>query len=297
MNLKKQIKILLLSLVFGLIFVVMPVFAQEKTPQQKNCDKFYGAFQITLNGKPTDTIEGVPRICTAQAAIATVIELLLKFSAVVAVLFLMIGGFWYLTSAGNEEQSEKGRKTITSAAIGLVVILMAYAIVRITANLLISNSPGAGETPATTNSSPGTGTNNPNTPAQTTQDPNSMYSLVDPSVDIYDNKEHLASISGQVFNSGGQQGFSAWTTVSSSNKQAILQIKTACGGIDPPFLTMKTSRGGSERQDFGQVNFVKQSDGNWKAEFSTNESTSLASVLEFWICQGPQFKLVTIPGR
>ena len=59
-------------------------------------------------------------------------------SRVVAVLFIMLGGFWYLTSAGNEESAEKGQKTLTNAIIGLVVIILAATIVRIIANTVIA---------------------------------------------------------------------------------------------------------------------------------------------------------------
>ena len=40
------------------------------------------------------------------------------------------------TSAGNEEQSEKGKKILINSVIGLVVIILASAIVRIIAGLI-----------------------------------------------------------------------------------------------------------------------------------------------------------------
>jgi hypothetical protein len=61
--------------------------------------------------------------------IAEIIRLLLIISGAVAVLFVVVGGFWYLTSAGNEEQAEKGKNTVVNAIIGIVIIILAYVII------------------------------------------------------------------------------------------------------------------------------------------------------------------------
>jgi len=74
--------------------------------------------------------------CSASGLAIFVIDTLINFSGVVAILFLIVGGFFYLTSAGNEEQSEKGKKILINAVIGLVVIIMAAAIVRILASVV-----------------------------------------------------------------------------------------------------------------------------------------------------------------
>lgn len=42
---------------------------------------------------------------------------------------LLIGGFQYITSSGNEEQAERGKKTIMWAVIGIIVIAIAAAAV------------------------------------------------------------------------------------------------------------------------------------------------------------------------
>lgn len=68
--------------------------------------------------------------------IIKIIKFLLTISGVVAVVAIMIGGFWYMTAAGNEEQAEKGKNTLTNFFLGLVVILMSYALVTILNNLL-----------------------------------------------------------------------------------------------------------------------------------------------------------------
>lgn len=67
-----------------------------------------------------------------------VIQLLLFVSGSLAVLFLIIGGYFYITSGGNEEQAARGRKTITNAIIGLIIIILSYTIV----NVIISTLGG-----------------------------------------------------------------------------------------------------------------------------------------------------------
>lgn len=59
----------------------------------------------------------------------------------VAVIFLVYGGILYLTSAGNTNQVEKAKGTITWSLIGLVVIIIAYAVVRYFSATVILNSP------------------------------------------------------------------------------------------------------------------------------------------------------------
>lgn len=59
----------------------------------------------------------------------------------IAVLFLIIGGFRYVTAHGNEEQAEAAKKTITSAIIGLVVVVLSFAIVTIIVNVLVTGVP------------------------------------------------------------------------------------------------------------------------------------------------------------
>jgi hypothetical protein len=76
--------------------------------------------------------------------IRTVINWLLGIAFGVAVLFLIIGGFWYITSAGNEETAEKGKGTAVNAIIGIVIIILAYVIVNVIANLVGGAGGGGG---------------------------------------------------------------------------------------------------------------------------------------------------------
>lgn len=80
--------------------------------------------------------DGLSCTSTLTEGLVKLIKLLLTLSGMISVLFLIVGGFWYMTSAGNEEQAEKGKNTITNFFLGLVIIIMAYSLVTIVNNLL-----------------------------------------------------------------------------------------------------------------------------------------------------------------
>lgn len=47
----------------------------------------------------------------------------------VAVIFVVVGGVQYMTSAGDTQKTEKAKKTIIYALIGMAVCVLAFAIV------------------------------------------------------------------------------------------------------------------------------------------------------------------------
>lgn len=67
-------------------------------------------------------------------ATTTIRNLLNFFSAVIgviAVVMLIIGGFRYITSSGNEQNTKSARDTIVYALIGLVIVAFAQIIVKL----------------------------------------------------------------------------------------------------------------------------------------------------------------------
>lgn len=58
----------------------------------------------------------------------TVLLFLLTIAFIVALIFLVIGGFRYIVSQGNEEAIESAKHTITNAIIGVVVIALAWVV-------------------------------------------------------------------------------------------------------------------------------------------------------------------------
>lgn len=67
--------------------------------------------------------------------IKRILNILLTLGGVVAVLFIVLGGYEYITSRGSEERAKSGRRTMTYAIIGLVAILLAFMLVTVLTNL------------------------------------------------------------------------------------------------------------------------------------------------------------------
>ena len=66
---------------------------------------------------------------TVPQAITAITNVLLFLLGAVAVIMLVIGGFKYVVSNGNAEQIKSAKNTIMYAIIGLVVAIVAYAVV------------------------------------------------------------------------------------------------------------------------------------------------------------------------
>ena len=60
--------------------------------------------------------------------ISQIIRVALGFLGVVAVVIILLGGFKWMASGGNDEKLKKAKQLIFSGIIGLVIVLSAYAI-------------------------------------------------------------------------------------------------------------------------------------------------------------------------
>lgn len=64
-----------------------------------------------------------------RSGLLRVLEIILSFMALIAVIIIVIAGIRLVISQGEEQEKDKAKKTIFYAIIGLVVILLAQAIV------------------------------------------------------------------------------------------------------------------------------------------------------------------------
>ena len=60
--------------------------------------------------------------------ITNILYAIIGVSGLVAVIFVLIGGYNYMTSTGDAAKLEKAKKTILYACIGLAVCALAFAI-------------------------------------------------------------------------------------------------------------------------------------------------------------------------
>jgi hypothetical protein len=71
---------------------------------------------------------------TLKSSISPLFSTMITIAAVLCVLFIVFGGYYYMTSAGNPEKLERAKKTLRNAFIGFVVVLGAGALVAIMQN-------------------------------------------------------------------------------------------------------------------------------------------------------------------
>ena len=83
-----------------------------------------GQYQV---GLPTD----IARIVNTSMnqILHNGITLILSLSALLAFIFLVVGGIRWIMSQGDKKQLETAQKTITYAVVGLIVILLSFFII------------------------------------------------------------------------------------------------------------------------------------------------------------------------
>ena len=103
------------------------------------CDNSLPAEVLEANGCDNKSSNALPKI------IQNILIAIIAILGIVAVVFVIIGGVQYMTSAGDSGKVEKGKKTILYGIIGLVICVLAFAIVNFTAGI-INNSEEGGDT-------------------------------------------------------------------------------------------------------------------------------------------------------
>ena len=89
----------------------------------KSSESNYG---LGTESQFTDTSIG--QTSDLKGTIAKIINIILGFLGIGAVIIILIGGFKWMTAAGNEDQIAEARKYIINGVIGLVVVFASWAI-------------------------------------------------------------------------------------------------------------------------------------------------------------------------
>jgi len=87
--------------------------------------------EVAADGSVTCNALGTPQYTnnqTGTATIARIINIVLGFLGLVALVLFIIGGFQWMTSGGNEDKTKAARGLMVAAVVGLVIILAAAVI-------------------------------------------------------------------------------------------------------------------------------------------------------------------------
>lgn len=124
--------IMVMTVGVGLVLVTDSVFSQSAVTREQTAR--------TQEVKPvelTNPLTGKSEPISIPELVGNIIKALLGIVGTLSLLMFMIGGFWWLTSAGNEERIKKGKDTLTWAILGLAITFGGYAILRFVISALI----------------------------------------------------------------------------------------------------------------------------------------------------------------
>lgn len=86
--------------------------------------KLIAAPKLNLDGAPKSPDSGA----ISDTLLTNVLNGIYLVAGVIAVIAIIFGGFWYITSDGQPDKIKRGKMAIVYSVIGIVVILMAWSI-------------------------------------------------------------------------------------------------------------------------------------------------------------------------
>lgn len=128
----KSLIISLALMAFGGLLLLAPAAnaAYNPLPDQNVCN------QAKDSAVCQDKPETNNPLTRSDGLILKVTRLIAVVAGIVAVIMMIVGGFQFVFSGGESEKTAAARKTILYALIGLVVIVLAEAIITFVVNLI-----------------------------------------------------------------------------------------------------------------------------------------------------------------
>jgi TRAP-type C4-dicarboxylate transport system permease small subunit len=116
---KKISKHLISLAILALLVIPAVTFAQSTN------NNLFGTNEVNtgLAGSLADSTTSDPR-----AIIGKIINIALGFLGVIAVGIILLGGFKWMTAAGNEDKTTEAKQLLGAGVIGLIIILSAWAL-------------------------------------------------------------------------------------------------------------------------------------------------------------------------
>jgi cytochrome bd-type quinol oxidase subunit 2 len=105
-------------IVLGLSTILLTVFAGTA-----------GAQLIQQGDVPSNIAAATGGETSIRALILRIVDFFLLFLGLIAVIMIIYGGITYVTAAGNEEKVGKAKKIIMYAIVGIVIVLISFALV------------------------------------------------------------------------------------------------------------------------------------------------------------------------
>ena len=108
------ISLIVLSLVLPMMFYANQAVGAVTPPMQEGLDTF--------------RTESGASMATLPAVIGRIVRIVISLLGLVAAIIIILGGFQWMTSGGNEEKIAGAKKLMINGLIGMVLVILAYAI-------------------------------------------------------------------------------------------------------------------------------------------------------------------------
>ncbi|MDA3840536.1 MAG: hypothetical protein PF572_05570 [Patescibacteria group bacterium] len=127
---KKYFTKLFILLIASFVLMSTPVFAQNlqdafvapQSDEPSTSPQYGGVLETVASGAGYDSTN------TFDSMIGKIIMAALSLLGIIFLILLIYAGYLWMTAAGNEQQVTKAQSMITTAIIGLVIVLSAYSI-------------------------------------------------------------------------------------------------------------------------------------------------------------------------
>ena len=128
---------------FKKIFLSLAISVFALAPIANTANAATGVDQLKKNLGAFGDNTGLGSDTDLKTKIASIVNVLLGFLGLIAVIIIIYAGFKWLTAAGNDEQVTQAKSTLRNAVIGITVVALSYIIVNFVVNA-VNDSAGNG---------------------------------------------------------------------------------------------------------------------------------------------------------
>ncbi len=111
----------LIALLSLMLCLAAPATALAYNPLDQACKA--GGSSVACQSRSSDTAKNGPVVTLRK--VTTIIAFV---AGIAAVIFIIVGGLQYITSAGDPQKTSSARSTVLGAIVGLVIIVAAQSI-------------------------------------------------------------------------------------------------------------------------------------------------------------------------
>lgn len=120
----------------AIALAMLPALVYAQTPPNPIMDRLksaaciFGPFACIKDTGPSSGLRQAAQIG------GIILGSLLAFLGIVFMVLMVMAGLRWMTARGNEQEVEKAKKTIEGAAIGLLIVVLAYALVSLASYII-----------------------------------------------------------------------------------------------------------------------------------------------------------------